>query len=237
RLIAAKDQLFAELGSDLRAGREPNEYQLAQRFAELIRDASLVLANAPHVAINANASNPHYEPTASHHSPVRRGDLVLVDFFAHLPQQNAIFADYTWMAFAGTEDEIPQHQRDVFAIVRQARDSAIAFVRERLASGAQVEGRQVDDVARGVISQAGYGDYFVHRTGHNIGGQVHGDGANVDNFETQDNRVLLPFTCCSIEPGIYLPEFGIRSEVDLLILEHDAEVTGVPIQERIVPLL
>ncbi|MBO0796139.1 MAG: aminopeptidase P family protein [Ktedonobacteraceae bacterium] len=237
RLIAAKDQLFAELGSDLRAGREPNEYQLAQRFAELIRDAGLVLANAPHVAINANASNPHYEPTASHHSPVRRGDLVLVDFFAHLPQQNAIFADYTWMAFAGTEDEIPQHQRDVFAIVRQARDSAIAFVRERLASGAQVEGRQVDDVARGVISQAGYGDYFVHRTGHNIGAQVHGDGANVDNFETQDNRVLLPFTCCSIEPGIYLPEFGIRSEVDLLILEHDAEVTGVPIQERIVPLL
>ncbi len=95
----------------------------------------------------------------------------------------------------------------------------------------------MDDVARGVITRAGYGDYFVHRTGHNIGSVVHGDGANNDNFETQDDRVLLPFTCCSIEPGIYLPEFGIRSEVDLLILEQDAEVTGVPVQERIVPLL
>lgn len=237
RLIAAKDQLFSELGADLRAGRDLNEYQLVQRFSELIKRTGLVGADAPHVAVNANASNPHYGPSAEEHSPVQRGGLILFDFWAHLPQEGAIFADYTWMAFAGSEDEIPQRQRDVFAIVRQARDSAIDFVRQRVAEGEQVEGRQVDDVARGVISRAGYADYFVHRTGHNIGNVIHGDGANIDNFETQDDRVLLPFTCCSIEPGIYLPEFGIRSEVDLLVLERDVEVTGVPIQETIVPLL
>ncbi|HCI79151.1 MAG TPA: hypothetical protein DHW02_05640, partial [Ktedonobacter sp.] len=101
----------------------------------------------------------------------------------------------------------------------------------------RVEGRQVDDVVRGVITKAGYGDYFVHRTGHNIGIAEHGNGANIDNYETQDERVLLPNTCCSIEPGIYLPEFGVRSEVNLLIHEQDAEVTGGPVQEEIVALL
>src|SRR5581483_6790135 len=112
-----------------------------------------------------------------------------------------------------------------------------AFVRERMAAGELVQGRQVDDVVRAIIAKAGYADYFVHRTGHNIGTFLHGNGANVDNYETQDERLLLPYTCCSIEPGIYLPEFGIRSEVNLLMLEHDAEVTGVPAQQEIVPLL
>lgn len=150
---------------------------------------------------------------------------------------DAIYADYTWVAFVGTRDEIPRHQRHIFEIVRNARDASIAFIRERVAAGERVEGRQVDDVARNIIARAGYADYFVHRTGHSIGTTEHGNGANLDNFETQDERTLLPYTCNSIEPGIYLPEFGIRSEVDLLILEHDVEVTGVPIQEEIVPLL
>jgi Xaa-Pro aminopeptidase len=141
------------------------------------------------------------------------------------------------MAFAGTRDEIPAQQRAVFDIVRRARDTGIAFVRESLAAGRSVEGRQVDDITRTIIANAGYADYFVHRTGHNIGTTIHGNGANIDNFETQDERILLPRTCCSIEPGIYLPEFGVRSEVNLLVMEHDAEVTGVPIQEEIVPLL
>ncbi len=240
RLIAAKDRLFAELGADLRVGRELDEYRVQMRFLNLIQEAGLEMpaGEFPIVAVNGNASNPHYEPGPTLFSPIRRGDLILFDFWGRLiDRPDSVYADYTWMAFAGTADEIPARQREVFALVRTARDSAIAFVRERLAAGERVEGRQVDDVARNVIGRAGYGEFFVHRTGHSIGTVLHGNGANIDNFETQDERALLPFTCNSIEPGIYLPEFGVRSEVDLLILEGDVEVTGVPAQQEIVPLL
>lgn len=236
RLIAAKDALFSALGDDLRAGVSLNEYSVVQRFTTLIQQAGLALADPPHVAVNANASNPHYEPTSENHSFIQRGDLILFDFWARLPEEEAIIADYTWMAFAGTHEEIPARQREVFEIVRQARDTGIAFVRNQLAAGRNVEGRQVDDITRAVIADAGYADYFVHRTGHNIGTMVHGNGTNLDNFETQDNRILLSSTCCSMEPGIYLPQFGIRSEVNLLVHENDVEVTGTPIQEEIVAL-
>ncbi len=237
RLIAAKDKLFAELGNDLLLGVVLAEYQVQQRFVALIEQAGLSVPEPPIVAVNANSGNPHYEPTSASSSPIQRGDLVLFDFWARFPREDAVYADYTWVTFAGTRDEIPARQREVFELVRSARDTGIAFVRERLAAGEHVEGRQVDDVTRAVIARAGYGDYFVHRTGHSITTFEHGNGANLDNFETQDERLLLPNTCCSVEPGIYLPEFGIRSEVNLLILENDAEVTGVPAQQEIVPLL
>lgn len=236
RLIAAKDALFTELSDNLRAGVAMNEYSVQQRFLALIEQLELVGADV-HVAVNANISNPHYGPTSEQNSSIQRGDLILFDFWAHLPEPGAIYADYTWMAFAGTREEIPHRQLEIFDIVREARDAAIAFVRKQLEAGQRVQGRQVDDVARGVIANAGYGDYFLHRTGHSIDTVVHGNGANIDNFETQDERILLSSTCCSIEPGIYLPEFGVRSEVDLLISEHDAEVTGIPAQEEIVALL
>jgi len=236
-LIAAKDQLFSELSNDLRQGLSLDEYRVQRRFVELIKKTGLQLDESPLVAVNRNASNPHYVPTATSHSPIQRGDLVLFDFWAHLPQPNAIFADYTWMAFVGTQAEIPAEQRSVFELVRSARDAGIAFTRERLQAGERVQGRQVDDVVRSFIAGAGYGGYFIHRTGHSIDTAEHGDGANLDNFETHDTRLLLPDTCCSIEPGIYLPEFGIRSEVNLLLLSHDVEVTGVPVQQAIVPLL
>lgn len=237
RLIAAKDRLFAELGDDLQQNRTLDEYQVQIRFSELIKQTGLDLPEPPIVAVNAHASNPHYLPTGAAFSPIRRGDLVLFDFWAKLPQADAVYADYTWMAFAGTRAELPARQQEVFELVRRARDTGIAFVRERLAAGEAVEGRQVDDVVRGVIEQGGYGDFFVHRTGHSITTFEHGNGANLDNFETQDARLLLPNTCCSVEPGIYLPEFGVRSEVNLLILENDAEVTGVPAQKEIVTLI
>ena len=237
RLIAAKDLLLEQLGADLRKGADLNEYGVQQRFAELIRQQGLVLADDPLIAVNGNASNPHYSPHEQTSSPLRRGDLVLFDFWAHLPAPNAIFADYTWMGFAGTRDEIPTHQREVFELVRQARDAGIAFVRERRSAGEQVQGREADDVVRKVIVDGGYGQFFVHRTGHNIGTSDHGNGANLDNFETQDERQLLPSTCCSVEPGIYLPEFGVRSEINLLIHERGVEVTGVPAQMEITPLL
>jgi Xaa-Pro aminopeptidase len=237
RLIAAKDQLFAELSNDLRNGVELDEYQVQQRFLALIENAGLQATEPPIVGVNGNASNPHYAPNPTLSQPIQRGDLILFDFWARFPQPDAIYADYTWMAFAGTADEIPLRQREVFEIVRKARDTGIAFIRERLAAGKRVEGREVDDVTRAVIAKAGYGDNFVHRTGHNIYTADHGNGANIDNYETQDARALLEHTCCSIEPGIYLPAFGVRSEVNLLIFERDAEVTGVPAQEAIVPLL
>ena len=237
RLIAAKDALFAALGNDLSAGIALTEYSVVQRFADLIKEAGLILNDPPHVAVNANASNPHYEPTSQKHSPIRRGDLILFDFWAHLPEAGSIMADYTWMAFAGTRDEIPVAQREVFEIVRRARDTGIAFIRSQLLTTQHVEGSNVDDATRAVITDAGYADYYVHRTGHSIGTAVHGNGANLDNYETQDSRILLPSTCCSMEPGIYLPEFGIRSEVNLLVHERDVEVTGTPVQEEIVTLL
>jgi Xaa-Pro aminopeptidase len=237
RLITAKDTLFTALASDLHAGAALDEYSVQQRFTTLLEQAGLVLPDPPHVAVNANASNPHYTSTDSIHAPIRRGDLILFDFWAKLPAPGAIIADYTWMAFAGTSDEIPERQREIFAIVRQARDTGISFIRERLAAGQRVEGREVDDTVRAIIARAGYGKYFIHRTGHSITTVIHGDGANNDNFETQDDRALLPHTCCSMEPGIYLPAFGVRSEVDLLVLERDIEVTGVPMQQEIVALL
>jgi Xaa-Pro dipeptidase len=237
RTIAAKDSLFRELGDKLRSGEPLNEYSVQQRFLALMEQAGVVATELPIVAVNAHSGNPHYEPTAEKHSSMQRGDLILFDFWARLPGSTSIFADYTWMAFAGTRAEIPPRQSEVFTIVSKARDAAIAYVRQRLSTGEKVEGAQVDDVTRAVITKAGYADYFVHRTGHSIGTVEHGNGANIDNFETQDQRILLPNTCCSIEPGIYLPEFGIRSEVNLLIHERDVEVTGVPAQTEITALL
>ncbi len=237
RLIAAKDLLFAQLGEDLRQGVPLDEYGVQQRFTALIQEQDLVLADAPLVAVNGNASNPHYKPSVLTNSPIRRGDLVLFDFWAHLPGSESIFADYTWMAFAGTRDEIPARQREVFELVRQARDAGIAFVRQRREAGEPAQGREADDVVRKIIADAGYGRFFVHRTGHNIGTSDHGNGANLDNFETQDERQLLASTCCSVEPGIYLPEFGVRSEINLLVHEREVEVTGVPAQMEITSLL
>jgi len=237
RLIAAKDLLLAQIGDDLCNNVPLDEYGVQQRFLALIQEQGLVLNDVPLVAVNANASNPHYAPDAQTNSPIQRGDLILFDFWAHLPGPESIFADYTWMGFAGTREEIPARQREVFELVRQARDAGIAFVRQRRAAGEAVQGGEADDVVRKVITDAGYGQFFVHRTGHNIGTSDHGNGANLDNFETQDERQLLPFTCCSVEPGIYLPEFGIRSEIDLLLHLREVEVTGVPEQTEITPLL
>ncbi|MDQ6661825.1 MAG: M24 family metallopeptidase [Chloroflexota bacterium] len=237
RIIAAKDALFVELSEALHSGSDLNEYTVQQRFLALMQQRGVEVPEPPIVAVNEHASNPHYVPTATKQSPISRRDLILFDFWAKLPESNSVYADYTWMAFAGTADEIPARQQEIFDIVRRARDSALTFIRERIAEGVPVKGCEVDDVARIVIENAGYGNYFVHRTGHSITTFEHGNGANNDNFETQDERLLLPRTCCSIEPGIYLPEFGIRSEVDLLVFEQNIEVTGVPVQEKIVALL
>ena len=166
--------------------------------------------------------------------PIGANDFVLLDVWGKMNKPGAVYFDITWTGFAGVE--VPSRYTEIFEIVREARDAAVEFVQTALKSGRAIYGYEVDDVARGIITRRGYGQYFVHRTGHSIGEDVHGNGANIDNFETRDTRQIIPRTCFSIEPGIYLPEFGVRSEVNVFVEESGARVTG-EIQSAIVPIL
>ncbi len=166
--------------------------------------------------------------------PVRRGDLLLLDIWAKTRTPNSVYYDITWVGYLGAK--IPEKYAKIFSIVRDARDAAVEFVKENVSAGRAIEGWQVDRAAREVIRKAGYAKYFVHRTGHNIGQEVHGAGANMDSLETRDVRRIIPHTCFSVEPGIYLPEFGIRSEVNVYVSDGKAEVTGA-VQTDILKLL
>jgi Xaa-Pro aminopeptidase len=196
----------------------------------------LVTSSPPIAAVNAHSADPHYGPAPKGSARIKKGDLVLIDLWAKKAAARSVYADITWTGFVGAE--IPARQREVFAIVRAARDAALNFVRSQVATGRFPCGWEVDEVCRTVIRKAGYGDRFVHRTGHSIGEEVHGNGANIDSFETKDGRRLMPRTCFSIEPGIYLPgEFGIRSELDVYVSSREAHVFGQPVQQNIVPIL
>ena len=237
-LVRAGERVFDWTRERLLAGDPLNEYSIQQELSSYMRAEGLAVPDdeAPLVSVNGNAANPHYSPSAERHAPVARGDLLLIDFSAPLAEPGAIFADYTWMAFLG--ERTPQRIEELFQIIRRARDMGVAALHMASRSGQRVEGCAVDDVVRDVIARAGYGDAFVHRTGHNIGERVHGNGAHLDNLETHDTRPLLANTCVSMEPGIYLPAegLGLRTEVDVLLLEHDIEVTGWE-QVEVKPLL
>lgn len=187
------------------------------------------------VAVNANAASPHYFPTKDRNSPVKRGDLVLIDSVTKLSKPKAPAVDLTWVGFVG--ETVPDEYVRVWNIVRDARDAAYNFVKTSFRSGKIIKGADVDDVARGVIRKAGYADQFLHRTGHSIGEEGHGNGANIDNLETRDTRTLIPGTAFSIEPGIYLTgKFGIRSEIDVYVSANDAFITA-PHQTEILPIM
>jgi len=171
-----------------------------------------------------NAANPHYEPTEEISKEIRTGDLVLLDMWAKLDQPGAVYYDITWTGYCGAQP--PSEIQNVFQIVREARDRAIERVKKAADSGEILRGFEVDDAARNYINSRGFGQYFTHRTGHSIGQDVHGNGANMDNLETHDERKIVPWTCFSIEPGIYLKDFGVRSEVNMFVGEKDARVTG-----------
>jgi len=200
------------------------EIEVKQFVLDRFAAAGLVTDHGPIVGVNANASNPHYEPTTETSSPIKRGDFVLLDMWAKLDRPGAVYYDITWTGFCG--DTPTEEMRKVFAVVTGARDAAIQRVLKASASGEPLCGYQVDDVARGFIESRGFGSYFTHRTGHSIGQEVHGNGANMDNLETHDERRVSPWTCFSVEPGVYLPEFGIRSEVNVFVGEKEARVTG-----------
>lgn len=200
------------------------EFDMVEWLANAMRNEGLVWENGPNVSVNANASDSHYEPTKEKCSPINNGDFLLIDIWGKSEQPESIFYDITWTGVIGREpSEIEQR---VFTTVRDARDAAIHAVESAYAEGRQIRGFEADDAARAVIRNAGYGDYFTHRTGHNIAVEIHGPGAHLDNLETHDERLLLPNTCFSVEPGIYLPEFGVRSEVDMLTAPGKAWVTG-----------
>jgi len=223
-------EAFKEIGRRVRNGGT-NEFQIQQWFMEAFKRENLVTEDPPIVAVNANSGNPHYEPNAQRSAPIREGDFVLLDVWAKKNTPEAVYYDITWTGFVGKAPS--DRMRDIFTIVSGGRDAGIKTVQDAIASGRALAGWEVDRATREYIRKAGYGDYFIHRTGHSIGTDIHANGANMDDLETHDERRILPNSCFSIEPGIYLPEFGVRSEVNVLVRPKLAEVTG-KIQREIV---
>jgi Xaa-Pro aminopeptidase len=217
-----------------RAKLQLTEYDLQQWILAEFRAAGVVTDEPPIVAVGAHTGDPHYEPLPAGSSRIRTGDLLLLDIWGKLDRPGSVYYDITWVGYLGAK--IPEKYTKIFAVVSEARDRVIAFVQKSISEGRVIQGWQVDRVAREVIRKAGYAKYFVHRTGHNIGQEVHGAGANMDSLETHDSRRILPQTCFSVEPGIYLSEFGVRSEVNVYVDGAEARVTG-PVQTGILPLL
>ena len=224
-------EAFQEIGRRVRSGGT-YEHEIQQWFMDAFQREGLVTDDAPIVAVNGNSGNPHYEPSVKHPVPIREGDFVLLDVWAKKNTPGAVFYDITWTGVLGKPTE---KQREIFKIVSEARDIGVKTAIDGVASGRSIAGWEVDRAVRAHIKKAGYGEYFIHRTGHAIGTEVHANGANMDDLEIHDERRILPNSCFSIEPGIYLPEFGVRSEVNVLVRSGSAEVTG-KIQHEIVTI-
>jgi Xaa-Pro aminopeptidase len=222
---------FEEIGRRVRNGGT-YEHEIQQWFMDAFERENMVTDDAPIVAVNANSGNPHYEPSAKHPVPIREGDFVLLDVWAKKNTPGAVFYDITWTGVVGKPTE---RHREIFKVVSEGRDVGVQTVLDGVSSGRPIAGWEVDRAVRGHIKKAGYGDYFIHRTGHSIGTEVHANGANMDDLEIHDERRILANSCFTIEPGVYLPEFGVRSEVNMLIRSGSAEVTG-KIQRELVTI-
>lgn len=232
---AAFHRAFAFIAQRIRRGDGPRESEVVQLILDHFAEHGLTTYHAPIVAVGPHSGDPHYETTPVTDVAMKEGDFVLIDLWAKMDRPRAVYSDYTQVAYLGTQ--VPEEYEKVFRVVAQARDAAIAFVREAFAAGRPIQGWQVDKAARDVIEQAGYGECFCHRTGHSIGQETHGNGANMDDLETHETRLVLPRTCFSVEPGIYLPQFGVRSEVNVFVGgDGTVHVTGT-LQDRVWPLL
>lgn len=226
---------FAEIGRRIRAEEPTTEWDIAQFMLDRYKEAGM-LQEPMIVAVNANTADPHYMPTKDKNSPIKRGDFVLIDAATKFDKPEAVATDQTWTGYVG--ETVPEEYNRIFHIVRDARDSAVDFVRKNIRAGKPIRGAEVDDVSRGVITRAGFGEQFTHRTGHSIGEETHGNGVNIDDFETRDSRRITPGVCFSIEPGIYQQgKFGVRSEINVYVSDKDIEVTGQPIQTEVIPIL
>jgi Xaa-Pro dipeptidase len=225
---------FAYAAKSVRERTPISEYDLQQWILGKFAEAGIETEEGPDVAVNANASDPHYGPSKEKASTIKEGDLLLLDVWGKQKAAGSVYYDITWVGYLGAK--VPEKYAKVFSVVCEARDRGVELILSTIKAGKPLQGWQVDKATRAVIEKAGYGKYFFHRTGHNIGQSVHGNGVNMDGSETRDERHLIPGTCNSVEPGIYLPDFGIRSEVDVYIDEREARVTGA-VQTEILALL
>jgi Xaa-Pro aminopeptidase len=216
-------EVFKVIGQRVRNGGT-HEFEIAQWISEAFRRENLISQDTPIVGVNSHSGDAHFEPRADRSQRMKEGDFVLLDIWAKTKEANSCYYDITWTGFIGKSPT--EHHQEVFKIVRDARKLGSETVVKAFAAGRKLAGWEIDKAVRDFICAKGYGDKFIHRTGHNISSSIHGNGANIDNFETKDEREILPNTCFSIEPGIYLPEFGVRSEVNVLTRPTKAEVTG-----------
>jgi len=240
RCLDVKEAAFTLIAQQLRNNQPISEYDVQQFIADRFATLEMNPATRAIVAVNANAADPHYLPMAQRHSPIQVGDMVLIDLWNRIGRDpEACFADATWTAFCG--NATPPKVSQIFDVVAKARDTAVEFIQTRLDAHQPVYGYEVDDAARAIIEDAGYGDAFFHRTGHSLGWMTHFLGVNLDNLETQDRRPLIPGVIVTVEPGIYLPTFnfddsatpkglGIRSEINCVMHADYVEVTTLPLQ-------
>jgi Xaa-Pro dipeptidase len=228
-------EAFRRIAAATREGRGVSEWEVRGWIQDEFARRGLAVGGDAIVAVNANAANPHYAPGAEHHAEIRPGDLVLIDLWGK-EDEGAIYADQTWMGFLG--ETVPDRLAEIFAAVRDARLAAIDLVRRRWDAGEEVAGWEADDASRGVIAGRGWGEFFIHRTGHSIDRELHGAGPNIDNLESKDTRRLIPGVAFSIEPGIYLPgDVGFRSEVNVFMSPDGPEVTTPEPQTAVYALL
>ncbi len=234
KLYRVKDRAFDAVARRLAAGTPTTEFDIQQLMAGWFREEGLVTDSDPIVAAAENAGNPHYLPTAAASRAIRPDELVLLDLWGKLDRPGAVFADITWVGFAGRR--VPERYAQAFSAIAAARDAAVALVQRAAAGGQELRGWQVDRAASTVLRNAGFGDHILHRTGHSLGESVHGNGVNMDDYETHDDRRLLPGTGFTIEPGLYFDDFGVRTEINMIVHAREAAVTG-PLQAGILTLV
>jgi Xaa-Pro aminopeptidase len=232
---SAYDLAWGLIAQRIRAGQTIREIEVQAAIMDHFQGHGMTTYSPPIVGVGPHSGDPHYEPVPGKDGVIGLGDFVLIDLWCKLDKPRAVYSDLTRVGFVG--ESVPEKYEQVFAIVARARDAAIARVRDAYAAGKPLHGWEVDDACRKVIDDAGYGPYFIHRTGHNIGQEVHGNGANMDNLETHEERLVLRRTCFSVEPGIYQAEFGVRSEINVFVdVSGKVHVTG-GLQQKVVPIL
>ncbi|MFZ5980988.1 MAG: M24 family metallopeptidase [Candidatus Zixiibacteriota bacterium] len=234
-LVDIKTKAFAYITGSLQNDTTVTEFDVCRFILDEFKMNGLTTEFGPNCSVDAHAGDPHYDPSEQNSAVIKKGQLILIDLWAKEPAEYGVYGDITWMAFAGTKDEIPERYVRMFAVLVRARDAAVAYLKEHIGRG-EVYGADVDDACRKVVEDAGYGDHFTHRTGHSITSAEHGPGPNIDNLETEDKRKLMPGHLFSIEPGIYYEDCGFRTEIDVLITDTGVEVTTLPLQTVITAL-
>lgn len=236
-LVNLMQDMFAWVADRMKKGKTLDEYQVQQEILRRFRELGMWADDEPNCSCGIHSAMPHYAPTSEEFAPLVRGELLLLDIWCRQQSEQTIMADITQTAWLG-EGTAPREMREVFDIVSRARDAGVEFAGRRLFQGHEVAGWEIDDVVRKVIVDAGYGEHFTHRTGHSLGTMVHGNGVNIDNFETKDERILEPGLGFTIEPGIYLPgKFGIRSEINCYVSNKGLDVTTLPLQTELKGIL